>query len=341
MINFVTGNLLESSAECLVNTVNCEGYMGKGIAYQFKLKFPENNKDYVKACKSGELTIGKLHYFREDNKLIINFPTKDKWRKKSKIEYVIQGLDELKIILPELNVKSIALPPLGCGNGGLQWNEVKQVILEKLEDIESNYDFYIYEPSQNFKAIPKESPKLSVSSLILMEMKLNLKKFNSLRLQKTGYFMNIYLGEQYFKFEKYKYGPYDNAIPIISKNIKAFQTYYGTKNTREAYNIAYSTIISNQSKNKLSNLKPAVLKACEYVNRIESDKDLECISTIMFLIQYRNAKSEDEIIIGFKDWSEDKAKKFNENDIKNGIQYLVQTKMIVDTLIGYEINFNS
>lgn len=339
MINFVTGNLLESSAECLVNTVNCEGYMGKGIAYQFKLKFPENNKDYVKACKTGELTIGKLHYFREDNKLIINFPTKDKWRRKSKIEYVIQGLDELKIILPKLNVRSIALPPLGCGNGGLQWNEVKQVILEKLKDIESNYDFYIYEPSQNFKAIPKESPKLSVSSLILMEMKLNLKKFNSLRLQKTGYFMNIYLGEQYFKFEKHKFGPYDNAIPIISKNIKAFQTYYGTKNTKEAYNIAYSTIISNQSKSKLSNLTPAVLRACEYVNRVESDKDLECISTIMFLIQSRNAKSEEKIIKGFKDWSEDKSKRFNENDIKNGIQYLVQTRMIVDTLIGYEINY--
>lgn len=316
------------------------GIYGKGIAYQFKLKFPENNKDYVKACKTGELVIGKLHYFREDNKLIINFPTKDKWRRKSKIEYITQGLDELRRILPELNIKSIALPPLGCGNGGLQWNEVKQVILEKLNEIESNYEIYIYEPSQNFKAIPKESPKLSVSSLILMEMKLNLKKFNSLRLQKTGYFMNIYLGESYFKFEKHKYGPYDNAIPIISKDIKAFQTYYGTKNTNEAYKIAYSTIISNQSKGKLSNLTPAVLKACEYVNRIESDKDLECISTILFLIQSGKSKSKDEIVNGFKEWSEDKAKRFNESDIKKGIQYLVQTRMIVDTLIGYEINYN-
>ena len=83
MIIYTTGDLLKSSAETLVNTVNCEGYMGKGIAYQFKLKFPENNKDYVKACKTGELQIGKLHYYKEDGKIIVNFPTKNKWRAKS------------------------------------------------------------------------------------------------------------------------------------------------------------------------------------------------------------------------------------------------------------------
>ena len=120
MLTFITGDLLESSADCLVNTVNCEGYMGKGIAYQFKLKYPNNNKDYVKACKNKSLTVGKLHYFIEDNKVIINFPTKDKWRQKSKVEYIINGLNELVKLLPQLNIKSIAIPPLGCGNGGLK-----------------------------------------------------------------------------------------------------------------------------------------------------------------------------------------------------------------------------
>ena len=86
MIIYVTGDLLQSEAQCLVNTVNCEGYMGKGIAYQFKLAFPENNIDYVKACKAGKLYIGTLHYYYEKGKIIINFPTKDKWRAKSKIE---------------------------------------------------------------------------------------------------------------------------------------------------------------------------------------------------------------------------------------------------------------
>ena len=84
MFFYTTGDLLQSDADALVNTVNCEGYMGKGIAYQFKLKFPNNNKDYIKACKSGVLRPGKLHFYREAGKIIINFPTKDKWRESRK-----------------------------------------------------------------------------------------------------------------------------------------------------------------------------------------------------------------------------------------------------------------
>lgn len=97
MIQYVTGNIFESKAECLVNTVNCEGYMGKGIAYQFKMRYPQNNKDYVRACKSGELRIGTIHFFFEEGIWIINFPTKDKWREKSRISYVEIGLDRLVI----------------------------------------------------------------------------------------------------------------------------------------------------------------------------------------------------------------------------------------------------
>ena len=88
MFYYKTGDLLKNEAEALVNTVNCEGYMGKGIAYQFKLQFPDNNKDYIKACKNGKLQPGKLHFYKEHEKIIINFPTKNKWREKSKIEYI-------------------------------------------------------------------------------------------------------------------------------------------------------------------------------------------------------------------------------------------------------------
>ena len=86
MIEYTKGNMFDSDADCLVNTVNCEGYMGKGIAYQFKMRFPENNKSYVKACKSGKLTVGQMHYHVEEGITIINFPTKKKWRENSKIE---------------------------------------------------------------------------------------------------------------------------------------------------------------------------------------------------------------------------------------------------------------
>lgn len=128
MLTYTTGDLLKSGAEALVNTVNCEGYMGKGIAYQFKLQFPKNNEDYVRACKSGALAIGKLHYYKEKDKTIINFPTKNRWREKSHMEYIGKGLDQLVVLIQNLDLSSIAIPPLGSGNGGLIWAEVKLLI---------------------------------------------------------------------------------------------------------------------------------------------------------------------------------------------------------------------
>lgn len=337
MIKYITGNLLESDSDCLINTVNCEGYMGKGIAYQFKLRFPENNKDYVKACNNGALTIGKLHFYKEDGKTIINFPTKDKWRNKSEMDYIEKGLNELVELLPRLNINSIAIPPLGCGNGGLKWDDVKKLIVEKLGNLEEKYDFSIYEPSRNYIATAKTVPKLSLSALVLMSIKIDLNKFNTLRLQKTAYFMNIFLQESYFKFQKHKYGPYDNSIAIISKNIKEFQNYYNTKDTKEAYKIAYNTIISNKSDSKLKVLEPALKKALEYVNQIPNDSFLECIATICYLIEVNNLESENDIVKSFKSWSEDKARRFSEEDILKGIEYLNSTNIVTKTLVGYRL----
>ena len=181
MIHYITGDLLKSSSEALVNTVNCEGYMGKGIAYQFKMQYPENNKDYVRACKRGELTVGKLHYFKEKGKIIVNFPTKNKWRENSKIEYINDGLNELIKLIHQLNIKSIAIPPLGSGNGGLIWSEVKEIIEKRLSILDDRIDIFIYEPSQNYVSLPTVEPKLSMSALVLMDMKKDLNKFDTLR----------------------------------------------------------------------------------------------------------------------------------------------------------------
>ena len=153
MIRYATGNLLESNAQALVNTVNCEGYMGKGIAYQFKQYFPEMNDEYVKQCKSNKLAPGILFCYKTKDKIIINFPTKDKWREKSKKEYIIAGLNELVKVIEQYNIKSIAIPPLGSGNGGLIWSEVKQIILDKLSvvsemNVLSHTDYFHFSKAQ-------------------------------------------------------------------------------------------------------------------------------------------------------------------------------------------------
>ena len=334
---YTTGNLLQSDADALVNTVNCEGYMGKGIAYQFKLQFPNNNIDYIKACKSGLLKPGKLHYYREDGKIIINFPTKDKWREKSKIEYIESGLNELLLLMNDLKIKSIAIPPLGSGNGGLVWSEVKKVIVEKLENAARYTDIYIYEPSKNYSSSPVEEPKLSTSALVLMEIKNQLKKFSKFRLQKAAYFVNLFSGKQYFHFEPHKFGPYDYAISILSKRIIEFQKYHKTDSTEEAKAILYNKIVSDTVEKTMGELSLAIQKACGFVNSIESDHELECLSTICFLIEKSGNLDSENIILGFKNWSDEKANRFSEQDIIRGIHKLQSMGVIDRNLIGYNI----
>ncbi|MBX4164571.1 type II toxin-antitoxin system antitoxin DNA ADP-ribosyl glycohydrolase DarG [Priestia megaterium] len=338
MIIYTTGDLLKSDATALVNTVNCEGYMGKGIAYQFKLVFPENNKDYIRACKSGELTVGKLHYFNEKDKLIINFPTKNKWRAKSRIEYIVDGLDELVKLINYKAIKTIALPPLGSGNGGLDWSEVKSVIEEKLSCFPDDIKIIIYEPSKNFASKATQEPQLSLSSLILMEIKLNLDKFDKTRLQKTAYFLNVYSGLHYFKFKKHRFGPYDNSLSILSKKIKEFQSYHNVNNTYEAYKILFNRLVSENVEKKLNDLKPALLMATEYVNTIETNHELECLSTITFLIDKQKILTQSEILALFKSWSTDKAERFTDEEIINGIHRLCDAQILEESLIGYSIN---
>lgn len=337
MLNYTTGDLLKSDAEALVNTVNCEGFMGKGIAYQFKLQFPENNEDYVRACRSGALAIGKLHYYKEKGKIIINFPTKDKWREKSRMEYIEKGLDELVVLARDLGLTSIAIPPLGSGNGGLVWADVKQLIEKKLLDSSKKINVFIYEPSQNYSSQPVAEPKLSTSALVLMEIKHNLKRFSKFRLQKAAYFVNVFAKKDYFHFEKHKFGPYDHSIEIISKNIREFQAYYGTKTTEEAKLILYKKIISENVENKLSELIVPIEKACFFVNGIKDDHELECLSTICFLIEQNGTMSSEEILTGFKQWSEDKAARFNDEEILSGIEKLYSTGITEKNLVGFSL----
>jgi O-acetyl-ADP-ribose deacetylase (regulator of RNase III) len=339
MIQFTTGDILKSEADCLINTVNCEGYMGKGIAYQFKLRFPENNKDYVNSCNKGTLDIGKLHYFVEDGKTIINFPTKDKWREKSKIDYIKKGLDELVKLISNLNVRVIAMPPLGCGNGGLNWNDVKGLIEEKLDYIKEEYDFIIYEPSTTYKQVSIVAPQLSISSLVLMKIKMNSISFNSLRLQKTAFFTNFYLGEEYFKFDKYKFGPYAHSIDIISRSIREYQNFYNLKSTIDTYAMVYKVLCSDKTTKTLDKLQPAIGKAANYVNNIKNDKTLEGVSTVLYLMQKNNNNSSESIVKKFKDWSEDKANRFSTKEIEGYINYLEDTGIINKNIVGlYEVS---
>ena len=130
MIERGEGNLLLADVDALINTVNTEGVMGKGLALQFRKAFPEAFTDYERACAAGEVQVGRMHVVRRlaSPRFIINFPTKQHWRQPSKLAYVRDGLRDLVSQIRALGITSIAVPPLGCGNGGLDWAEVRPLI---------------------------------------------------------------------------------------------------------------------------------------------------------------------------------------------------------------------
>ena len=151
MTHFIeaSGNLLDADVDALVNTVNTVGVMGKGIALQFKKAFPANFKAYEQACKRKEVVLGKMFVF-DNGQLtkpcwIVNFPTKGHWRSRSRISDLEAGLDDLRAVVAELKITSIALPPLGCGNGGLNWADVRPLIEDRLQGLET--EVHIYAPA--------------------------------------------------------------------------------------------------------------------------------------------------------------------------------------------------
>lgn len=154
MIEFTEGNLLEQDVQALVNTVNCVGVMGRGLALQFKNAYPDNFEFYREACRRREVIPGKVLTYKILNRLdypqyIINFPTKQHWREKSEISYISEGLKDLVKVIEKYSIKSIAIPPLGCGLGGLNWEEIKEEITSRLGLL--NTRILVFPPSSKTK----------------------------------------------------------------------------------------------------------------------------------------------------------------------------------------------
>lgn len=227
MINFVTGDLLRADAEALVNTVNTVGVMGKGIALQFKEAFAHNNKVYVAACKRHELVPGKLLAVHDSNllygnKLIINFPTKTHWRQPSEYEYIETGLKALRELIVNDQIKSIAIPPLGAGNGGLDWSKVKPMIIKALEDLPA--DIQIFEPNAAIKAIlqkqePKKKPHLTSSRAALLYCLFAFESFGEysslFAANKLAYFLQRMGQDLKLDFKAHHYGPYAVGVEKV------------------------------------------------------------------------------------------------------------------------------
>ena len=221
MIHYVKGNLLESNAEALVNTVNTVGVMGKGIALQFKEAFPDNYRVYKNACRNKEFHVGEILIVEDSNlasgrKLIVNFPTKTHWKLPSEYSYIEQGLTALRREIVNRKIRSIAIPPLGSHNGGLDWLRVKHMIEMALADLEC--DIMLYEPSEVIiEKMKSERVKLTPARAMLLlmfyDMNINGEFASVFAAEKLIYFMQRLGAKDYFKidFKPYYYGPYSGG----------------------------------------------------------------------------------------------------------------------------------
>jgi O-acetyl-ADP-ribose deacetylase (regulator of RNase III)/uncharacterized protein YwgA len=226
-----TGNLLESDVDALVNTVNTVGVMGKGIALQFKRAFPDNFRSYEAACRDGEVALGKMFVHRIDGlsnpKLIINFPTKGHWRAKSRLSDIELGLADLRRTIEELEIKSIAVPPLGCGNGGLEWDDVQPLITHALGDL-PGVDIHVFAPAgapePSAMPVKTERPAMTrdgAAMLLAFERYasrsaaagLNIDgRLSLMEAQKVAYFMQSAGWPSRTEFVPSHYGPYSQSV---------------------------------------------------------------------------------------------------------------------------------
>jgi len=291
------GDLLKTPADALVNTVNTVGVMGKGIALQFKLAFPDNYAAYEAACKRGEVKVGEMFVFeREKNpRFIINFPTKKHWKGKSKIEDIKSGLIALIKVVQDKHIKSIAVPPLGCGNGGLDWGKVRPLIEEafrELPDVQVQLFYPDGAPKPEDMKIATKPPRMTPGRAVILEVLsryvLPGYRLTLLEIQKLAYFLQEAGQPLDLKFEKQKYGPYAENLHHVLQRIEGhFVCGYGDRSRDvslelfpDAVKAAEAFLASEkQTQHRLA-------RVTELIEGYETPYGLELLSTVHWVVMH-------------------------------------------------------
>lgn len=305
MITFTQGNLLEARAEALVNTVNTVGVMGKGIALMFKERFDENFRRYAAACKAKEVQTGKMFVTQvhelDGPRWIVNFPTKQHWRAPSRMEWVIDGLQDLRRFLIEQQVKSIAIPPLGAGNGGLEWAEVREQIERALGDLD--IDILVFEPTKQYQNVAKRAgvealtpARALIAELVRRYWVLGM-ECSLLEIQKLAWFLERAI-ERFnpgdnplnLRFVAHKYGPYANRLDHLLNNLDGSYL-HSEKRISDAdpldviwFDDGRKTIVQSYLKSEAKAYAHALESTSALIDGFESPFGMELLATVDWLL---------------------------------------------------------
>ena len=340
MIEYKNGDIFAQDVEAIVNSVNCVGVMGRGIALQFKNTFPANFKAYAEACNRHEVRPGRMFVFESDHltnpRYIINFPTKRHWRSKSRIEDIESGLEALASEIRERNIRSVAIPPLGTNLGGLRWTDVYpriEAALQHIDDVEVIVFLPGSAPADGRPNQSTDIPKMTAAPatlVSLMHRYLNgvLDPFVTLlELHKLMYFMQLAGEPLRLDFQKGPYGPYAERLRHVLRTIEG-HLISGYKDGGDAPGkqlelvpgaIEDARAFLNQHPETMQRLD----RVSELVEGFESSFGLELLATVHWVSAEYPSATEDEIVHHIYGWNPRKHQ-FSERQIHLALNRLVE-----------------
>lgn len=323
MIRFKTGDMFAEEAEALVNTVNCVGVMGRGVALQFKRAYPSNFKAYAARCKRGEMKPGRVFVFETGSgvppQYIINFPSKRHWRGKSRIEDIESGLQSLVQEIRERDIRSVAIPPLGTGLGGLDWSLVRSRIIEAFNKLDS-VDVTVFEPgggpADGRANRSSDVPRMTAGRaalVVLLDRYVQglLDPFVTLQeAHKLMYFMQAAEEPLRLKFTKGPYGPYAENLRHVLHAIEGHMVSgYADGGDRPdkrlrlvpgAFDDARAFVATKDDTRTRFN------RVADLVSGFESPFGLELLSTIHWIVENEDADAVDDVVEKTYAWNERK-----------------------------------
>ncbi|MBF0141639.1 MAG: macro domain-containing protein [Magnetococcales bacterium] len=338
MIKFTSGDILADDAEAIVNTVNCVGVMGRGIALQFKKAYPENFKAYESACKRKEVVPGRMFIFDTHGlttpRYIINFPTKRHWRGNSHMEDVEAGLTDLAQEIQARGIRSIAIPPLGCGLGGLNWVEVRQWIVQTLEGLQ-NVKVIVYEPKGapvaeemvKAKTPPKMTPgRAALVGLINRYLGGLMDPFVSLlEVHKLMYFMQEAGQPLRLRYVKHHYGPYaDNLRHVLKEMEGYFLSGYADGGDNPEKQLELVPGVTDDAARILdqdADVRSRFDRVSELVKGFETPFGMELLATVHWVVAKDNAENADDVIAKIHAWN-DRKRQFSDRQIRIALDVL-------------------
>lgn len=347
MARLKIGNIFDEEVEALVNSVNCVGVMGRGIALEFKKRFPDNFMGYQGVCKRGDLAPGKM-YVHTTNLLapryIINFPTKRHWRERTRIEYIDDGLDALVHVVKDRGIRSIAIPPLGSSLGGLRWDVVWPRIQAKVDAVEG-LDAVIFEPGYIPPPPPVESQpqtniELTLPRAVLVVLIGRYRNSmldpiaTNLEVHKLAYFAQVAGIRLSLEFEQGPYGPYGTNIRHVLKRLEG-RVIHGSKEDGDNpwTEVALLGDVMQRSEEVIrrSNAQTSgrLDKVFDLINGFESQLGLELLATVHWVSASMERPSIGKVVEETLSWNQRKRRIFSPRQIEGAFLRLQNKGWII------------